>query len=293
MTTPRAPSLTHALIPIGALVAMLATSVYLFSDSSSSGPNQIVLTLGAAIAAIIGIRLGHKWIDLQKAIVAGISTAMIALLILLAVGALIGTWLMAGTVPSLIYYGLDILSPQWFFAATCIICAVAALATGSSWTVAGTLGVALIGVSMGLGLSPAIAAGAIISGAYFGDKMSPLSDTTNLAPAVVETDIFSHIRHMAWTTGPSFIISLIIFALIGLGADSTADASSLEVLQSTLDDNFNISVVALLPLVVVLYLAYKKMPPLPTILFGALLGGACAVVLQPEKVLQMADAPEL
>jgi NhaC family Na+:H+ antiporter len=293
MTTPRAPSLIHALIPIGSLVVMLALSVYLFSDNSSSGPNQIVLTLGAAIAAIVGVRLGHKWIDLQKAIVAGISTAMIALLILLAVGGLIGTWLMAGTVPSLIYYGLEILSPQWFFAATCLICAIAALATGSSWTVAGTLGVALIGVSMGLGLSPAIAAGAIISGAYFGDKMSPLSDTTNLAPAVVETDIFTHIRHMAWTTGPSFTIALFIFAMVGLGTDSAADASSLDTLKATLDDNFNISTIALLPLVVVLYLAYKKTPPLPTILFGALLGGACAVVLQPEKVLAMADSPEL
>ena len=161
------------------------------------------------------------------------------------------------------------------------------------WTVAGTLGVALIGVSMGLGLSPAIAAGAIISGAYFGDKMSPLSDTTNLAPAVVETDIFSHIRHMAWTTGPSFVIALILFSIIGLGTDTVADSSSLDVLRTTLDDNFNISIVALLPLVVVLYLAYKKMPPLPTILFGALLGGAFAVVLQPDKVLQMADAPEV
>lgn len=293
MTTPRSPSLIHALIPIGSLVAMLALSVYLFSDSSSSGPNQIVLTLAAAIAAIVGVRLGHKWADLQRAIIAGISTAMIAILILLSVGGLIGTWLMAGTVPSLIFYGLELLSPQWFFAATCLICAIAALATGSSWTVAGTLGVALIGVSMGLGLSPAIAAGAIISGAYFGDKMSPLSDTTNLAPAVAGTDIFSHIRHMAWTTGPSFTIALVIFAMVGLGTDASADASSLDQLRATLDANFNISVVALLPLVVVLYMAYKKIPPLPTILFGALLGGVLSVFLQPEGVLRMANSPEL
>ena len=234
MTTPRSPTLLHSLIPIGALVVMLAFSVYLFSDNSSQGPNQIVLTLGAAIAAIIGVRLGFPWADLQKAMIAGIGTAMGALLILLAVGALIGTWLMAGVVPSLIYYGLQILDPQWFFAATCVICAIAALATGSSWTVAGTLGVALIGVSLGLGLSPAIAAGAVISGAYFGDKMSPLSDTTNLAPAVVDTDIFTHIRHMAWTTGPSFTIALILFSIIGLGGDSATDASSLEQLMVTL-----------------------------------------------------------
>ena len=245
MTKPKAPSLIDALIPIAALVVMLAMSVYLFGDVSSSGPNQIVLTLGAAIASIIGVKNGYEWGDLQRAIVAGISTAMVAILILLAVGALIGTWLMAGTVPSLVYYGLQTLSPQWFFAATCIICAISALATGSSWTVAGTLGVALIGVSMGLGLSPAIAAGAIISGAYFGDKMSPLSDTTNLAPAVVDTDIFTHIRHMAWTTGPSFVIALIIFSAIGMGVDASADASSLDQLMVTLDANFNISFIAL------------------------------------------------
>jgi NhaC family Na+:H+ antiporter len=285
--------MVEAMIPVASLVLMLGLSVYLFSDNSSQGPNQIVLTLGAAIAAIVGIRLGYKWGDLQRAIISGISTAMIAILILLSVGGLIGTWLMAGTVPSLIYFGLELLSPQWFFAATCVICAIAALATGSSWTVAGTLGVALIGVSMGLGLSPAIAAGAVISGAYFGDKMSPLSDTTNLAPAVVETDIFTHIRHMAWTTGPSFTIALIVFAFIGLGTETAADASSLDQLMNTLDTSFNISVIALLPLAVVLFMAYKKIPPLPTILFGALLGGVLAVFLQPAGVLALADSPDL
>ena len=293
MTTPRSPSLIASLIPVIALVLMLALSVYLFGDSSSSGPNQIVLTLGAAIAAIVAVRLGFHWGELQHAIIAGISTAMVAILILLSVGGLIGTWLMAGTVPSLIYYGLEILSPAWFYAASCIICSIAALATGSSWTVAGTLGVALIGVSMGLGLSPAIAAGAIISGAYFGDKMSPLSDTTNLAPAVVETDIFTHIRHMAWTTGPSYTAAIVLFAIVGLGTDTVADANALDELMQTLDGNFNISVAAMLPLAVVFFMAYKKVPPLPTILFGALLGGVLAVFLQPDSVLALADSPEL
>ncbi len=293
MTTPKSPTLFDALIPIAALVLMLAISVYLFGSDSSSGPNQIVLTMAAAVASIVAIRNGHKWFDLQRAIIEGISTAMIAILILLSVGALIGTWLMAGTVPSLIYYGMQMLSPQWFFAAACLICAIAALATGSSWTVAGTLGVALIGVSMGLGLSPAIAAGAIVSGAYFGDKMSPLSDTTNLAPAVVGTDIFTHIRHMVWTTGPSFTVALVLFALIGLGTDPQADSPALAQLMLTLDQSFNISAVALLPLAVVFYMAYKKIPPLPTILFGALLGGVLAVILQPEGVLRFADSPEL
>jgi len=200
---------------------------------------------------------------------------------------------MSGTVPALIYYGLELLDPQYFFVATCLICSIASLATGSSWTVAGTLGVALIGVAMGLSLSPAIAAGAVISGAYFGDKMSPLSDTTNLAPAVAGTDLFTHIRHMTWTTGPSYLIALVLYLVIGLGTDPASDTVALEGLMATLDASFNITPIALLPLVVVFFLAMRKVPPLPTILFGALLGGLVAVVLQPEAVLKFADAGDL
>ena len=290
---PREPSLLHALIPVVSLILMLFLSVKLFGSDSSYGPNQIVLTLGAAIAAIIAIQNGYAWSELLDAIVDGIGTSMGAVLILLSVGGLIGTWLMAGTVPALIFYGLELLSPQWFYIAACVICAIAALSTGSSWTVAGTLGVALIGVAMGLGLSPAIAAGAIISGAYFGDKMSPLSDTTNLAPAVAGTDLFAHIRHMVWTTAPSFTIALILFAAIGLGAESGTSDGSLETLRTALGDSFNITPLALIPLVVVFLMAYKKVPPLPTILFGALFGGFMALVLQPQVVLAFADEPDM
>lgn len=293
MTATKTPTLIDALIPVASLVLMLSLSVKLFGADSSSGPNQIVLTIGAAIAAIVSIRNGHQWADIQKAIVAGIGTAMGAIMILLSVGALIGTWLMAGTVPSLIYFGLELLNPQVFYAAACLICAIASLTTGSSWTVAGTLGVALIGVAMGLGLSPAIAAGAIISGAYFGDKMSPLSDTTNLAPAVAGTDLFTHIRHMAWTTFPSFLIALVMFTTIGFGASAGADSSALAELKITLDASFNITAWALLPLLVVFSMAFKKMPPMPTILFGALLGGILAVILQAEVVLAFAASPDL
>lgn len=293
MSEPKAPSIVDALIPIGSLVIMLGLSVYLFGSDSSSGPNQIVLTLGAAIAAIVAIQNGHQWKDLLQAIVDGIGTAMGAVLILLSVGGLIGTWLMAGTVPSLIFYGLDLLNPQLFYVAACLICAIAALSTGSSWTVAGTLGVALIGVALGLGLSAPIAAGAIISGAYFGDKMSPLSDTTNLAPAVAETDLFTHIKHMVWTTTPSFVIALVLFTILGLSADVDASGNSLEVLQTALDDSFNITPLALIPLLVVFFMAFKKVPPLPTILFGALLGGFAAIVLQPDAVLRFAESPDL
>ncbi len=293
MSEPKPSSLFDALIPVVSLVAMLALSVILFGEDSSQGPNQIVLTIGAAIAAIVAIQNGHRWKDILESIVAGIGTAMGALLILLAVGALIGTWLMAGTVPSLIYYGVQLLNPQLFYVATCLICAIGALATGSSWTVAGTLGVALIGVALGLGMSVEIAAGAIVSGAYFGDKMSPLSDTTNLAPAVVGTDVFTHIRHMAWTTGPSFGAALIIFTVLGVGAKTESDGVALETLTSTLENTFYISPLALIPLIVVFVLAIRKVPPLPTILLGALLGGFAAIVLQPDVVLAFADAPEL
>ncbi|MEM6638405.1 MAG: Na+/H+ antiporter NhaC [Pseudomonadota bacterium] len=295
MTTTKTPSLIDALLPIGALIVLLGLSVYLFGDSSSSGPNQIALTLCAGIGALVCIKNGHAWDNVLAAIIKGISTAMGAILILLSVGGLIGTWLMAGTVPSLIYYGLEILNPQWFYAAACFICLVASLATGSSWTVAGTLGVALIGVAMGLGLSPAIAAGAIVSGAYFGDKMSPLSDSTNLAPAVVGTDLFRHIRHMLWTTGPSISIALVLFAAIGLRADidTAAQADTLNTLSSTLSAQFNISAWTLIPMVVVFAMAYRKFPPLPTILLGALLGGAVAVLLQPDVVLSFANSPDL
>ena len=272
---------------------MLFLSVKLFGSDSSSGPNQIVLTLGAAIAAIVAIQNGFAWDDILAAIIDGIGTSMGAVLILLSVGGLIGTWLLAGTVPALIYYGLEILSPQWFYVAACVICAIAAISTGSSWTVAGTLGVALIGVAMGLGLSPAIAAGAIISGAYFGDKMSPLSDTTNLAPAVAGTDLFTHIRHMAWTTGPSFVIALVLFTALGLGVDVQSGSDSLQTLKVALDQAFNITPLALIPLVVVFFMAYRKVPPLPTILFGALFGGFVAMVLQPEGLLAFADSPDL
>jgi NhaC family Na+:H+ antiporter len=293
MNQPKQPTLMQALIPVISLILMLFLSVKLFGSDSSAGPNQIVLTLGAAIAAIVAIQNGIAWDDVLAAIIDGIGTSMGAVLILLSVGGLIGTWLLAGTVPSLIYYGLEILSPQWFYVAACVICAVAALSTGSSWTVAGTLGVALIGVAMGLGLSPAIAAGAIISGAYFGDKMSPLSDTTNLAPAVAGTDLFTHIRHMAWTTGPSFAIALILFTALGLGVDVQSDSAALESLRVALGESFNITPLALIPLVVVFFMAYRKVPPLPTILFGALFGGFVAMVLQPDNLLEFADSPDL
>ena len=293
MSETKAPSLTDALIPVLSLIVMLALSVSLFGDASSQGPNQIVLIAGAAIATIVAVKNGFPWEGILRAIIDGISTAMGAILILLSVGALIGTWLISGTVPSLIYYGLHILSPDWFYAAACIICAICSFAIGSSWTTAGTLGVALVGIAGGLGLSLPITAGAIISGAYFGDKMSPLSDTTNLAPAVAGTDLFTHIRHMLWTTGPSFGIAFVLFAVIGFAGSGQQGDASLGAMQMTLTENFDISLLTLLPLVVVFYMAARKFPPLPTILFGAFLGGCVAAWLQPDVVLEFVGENDL
>ena len=278
------PSLFEAIFPILALIFMLSLSVYIYGDNSSYGGNQIALIICAGIASIIGIKNGYTWKEIESGIIKGISTAMGAVLILLAVGAMIGTWIMSGLVPAMIYYGLNILSPSIFYFAACIICALSALSIGSSWTVAGTLGAALMGIATGLGLSPEVTAGAVISGAYFGDKMSPLSDTTYLAPAVAGTDLFTHINHMIWTTGPSLVIALIIFLFMGINSAEVQDVAGLEVIQNTINENFNISLFSFIPLLVVFILAFKKMPAFPTVLVGGLIGGVFAIILQPEVV---------
>ena len=287
------PTMIDAIAPIVVLIIMLSFSVYLYGDDSSYGANQIALILSAGIASIIAIKNGYTWKEVETGIVKGIGMGMRAILILLAVGALIGTLIMSGTVPAMIYYGLNILSPSIFYFTACVICAIASLSIGSSWTVAGTLGVALMGIATGLGLSPSVTAGAIISGAYFGDKMSPLSDTTNLAPAIAGTDLFSHIRHMVWTTVPSLVIALIIFLIMGLNSNAEGNADGLILIQSTLQNTFNISVVSFVPIVVIFVLAYKKMPAFPTILIGALLAGLFSIILQPEVVSNFVNQPEL
>jgi len=286
----KAPSLIDALIPIFALIIMLATSVAFYGSDSSYGANQIALILGAALATLIGFKNGYKWKEIERGIVKGISTSLGAMLILLMVGALIGTWILSGTVPAMIYYGLQILNPTIFYAASCIICALVSVSIGSSWTTAGTVGVALIGIATGLDMSLAITAGAIISGAYFGDKMSPLSDTTNLAPAVAGTDLFTHIRHMAWTTGPSILIALLIFILIGLFEHGVEREVSMGNTVTLLEQEFAINLWILLPLFAVLYMAYRKVPAFLTLLCGALLGGLFAVIFQPQAIARVTDA---
>lgn len=290
---PRAPSRLQALVPIVVLVALLSTSVLLFGADSSYGPNQIALILAAMVAAVLGARNGFTWAELERGIVHGISLSTGAILILLMVGALIGAWILSGTVPTMIYYGLGILSPRWFYAAAVIICAIVALATGSSWTTAGTVGVALVGIATVQGLHPGIAAGAIVSGSYFGDKMSPLSDTTNLAPAMAGTDLFTHIRHMVWTTVPSVTLALILFAGIGLYLGGASDAGQITAMQDQLREQFVVNPLMLVPVALVLGLVLRKVPAFPALFIGTLVGALFAVVFQRTAVLTFVAEPDL
>ena len=283
----RTPSLLQALLPVIILIALLASSVSLFGADSSYGPNQIVLCVGAAIAALIGWHNGHSWQELEAAMVNGINIALRAILILFTVGLLIGSWIVSGTVPTMIYYSLLALDPAIYYAACCFICALISISIGSSWTTAGTVGVALIGAAGGLGLSVEITAGAIISGAYFGDKMSPLSDTTNLAPAVVGTDLFKHIHHMVWTTTPSIIIALLLYLVIGFNTDAAVQSTELQNTLQLLETSFNVNMFMLIPLVVLLIMAARGVPPLPTILAGAVLGALFAALFQQTAIHAM------
>lgn len=270
-----------ALLPLVFLICLLAVSVSLFGDGSSYGPNQISLMLSAGVAGLVGLYLGHSWEDIECAMTDGISLALKACLILLAVGSLIGSWMLAGTAPSIIFFGLGILDPSWFYPATLLICALVAISIGSSWTTAGTVGLALVGISQIMGLSMPVTAGAVISGAYFGDKMSPLSDTTNLAPAMVGVDLFVHIRHMAWTTTPSFLIALILFTLMGLNADTRgASMQDIESARIVIRENYYVGLPTILPLVLLLGLAMRKVSAFPSIAIGALAGCVVALIWQ-------------
>ncbi len=285
----REPRLWQALLPLVVLALMLGTAVLLFKDGSSSGPNQAALMLATMLAAIIGLANGIRWKDLQEGMVQGISLSIVPIFILLAVGALIGSWMLSGTVPTLIVYGLKLMHPAYFYPAACLVCAIVALAIGSSWTVAGTLGVALIGVAQGLEMSPAITAGAVISGAYFGDKLSPLSDTTNLAPAAAGSELFEHIRHMLWTTVPSLVLALLLFTVVGLGAAHNRSEAGFDALPEILQAHFHIGPHLLIPMLVVLVLAIRRMPAYPTILIGALTGLLFAALFQPEAMQALGE----
>jgi NhaC family Na+:H+ antiporter len=284
----RAPSLLDALIPVFALIGLLAISYLLFGDGASQGPNQIALLFCGLVAAGIAYKNGMSWTALRQATVDGVATGLTAIFILLSVGALIGTWAMSGTITAMVYYGLQILSPNYFYASSAIICAVVALAIGSSWTVAGTIGIGLMGIAANMGLSPEITAGAIISGAYFGDKASPLSDTVNLAAAATGADLFEHIRESLWTSVPSLVIAVTLFGILGTANDFDAAAS-----LATIAQHHDVTPWAFVPLVFVFAMAMLRLPAFVTIFGGALLGGVMAVVLDPAAVIAFAGDPAL
>ena len=290
----RTPSIWQALLPVAFLILLLVASVNFFGSDASYGPNQIALILAAVVAALVGLRLGFTWKQMQEAMVKGVSLAMGAIFILLVVGSLIGTWIMGGIVPTMMYYGLQILNPAIFYTACCVICAIVAVVSGSSWTTVSTIGIALVGIAAAFDLHLGVAAGAIISGAYFGDKLSPLSDTTNMAPAMVGTELFVHIRHMLWTTVPSVTIALILFTVIGfVQQPSATEASGLSEILLALDNSYNLGVHLLIPVVVVLFLIYKKMPAFPALLIGALMGGVTAMIFQQEVVMAFVNEPDM
>ena len=285
---PEQPSATATFVTVAVLILLLGLSFLLFGDAAATGPNQIALVVAALVALYVGWRCGHSIESLRDAAIASVNTGIAAIFILFAVGSLIGTWAMSGTLMAMVYYGLQLLSPNYFYLTTCAICAIVALSIGSSWTVAGTIGIGLMGVAQKMGLDPAITAGAVISGAYFGDKSSPLSDTTNLACAAAGADLYDHTREALWTSAPSLVLSLALFW--ALGAPSDFDASPT---ISGIRAVFEPSLLHILPLVLVLVLALTRWPPFITIFLGALAGGIVAVLTAPDRVIAFANAGDL
>ena len=286
-------SIWEALIPVIALVAMLFYNVfYVFGDDALSGSNQFILILGAAVAAIVGFYNNVSYKQMLEEVAENVKSTTGALLILLMVGALAGTWLISGVIPSMIYYGLQILNPTFFLVASVIICAIISIATGSSWTTSATVGIALIGIGNTLGISAGMTAGAVLSGAYFGDKMSPLSDTTNLAPAMAGSNLFDHIRYMALTTVPTIIVTLVIFLIIGLNLDTNGTPDISDKLQA-IDGAFNISPWLFSVPVLVIILIVKKTPPLIALLIGTLLGAIAAIIAQPQIIMSISETNTL
>jgi NhaC family Na+:H+ antiporter len=272
------PHLLVALIPVAFLVAALwVTVVHLRQHGLTT---HVPLILSTVVAAIVAMARGHRWKDIERGMVDGIGLALNAILILLVIGILVATWIQAGIVPAMIAYGLDLLSPAVFPAAACLICALVSLATGSSWSTAATVGIALIGVGEGLGLPRPLVAGAIISGAYFGDKMSPLSDTTNLAPAMAGAELFEHIRHMCWTTGPALVIALVAFALMGHGRAGELDTVAVDGILAAIDGRFAIHPLLLLPPLLVIAMVVLRLPALPALLGGCLIGAVLGAAVQ-------------
>lgn len=274
------------------MVGLLVLTIVLFGIAATDGPLQVALMASALVAGLIALKNGHASAAISEAAIGGVSSAMGAIYILLGVGALIGTWNLAGTIPTVVAYGIEILRPAIFYAAIALICALVGMVTGSSWTTAGTLGVAFIGMAPILGVSTTVAAGAIVSGAYMGDKMSPLSETTVLVPSLVGgVTTGEHIRGMLWTVVPSFAIAMAVFVVMGVTVDPSASAIDTDVARKALEEVFTISPVNLLPIVVLVVLAVRRVPPFLAIFGTAVVTGVLACFTQPDVVSEFVAEP--
>ncbi len=283
----REPTLFQALLPLIFLIFFLFLNVHLFKDTLA-GSNQMALILAAAIAGVVAYTTGVRWKEMEASIIKSISSAMPAILILFLIGALAGTWMLSGVVPLLIYYGLEILNPKIFLFAAITISALVSLATGSSWSTIATIGIALMGIGRTLGIHDGLVAGAIISGAYFGDKMSPLSDTTNLAPAMAGTDLFTHIRYMTITTVPSILLAMLAFLVIGFTLHYPVDHTDVQEVMTALRETFRLSPFLLIVPVLLIYIIIRRVPAVPALLAGILLGVVFALIFQPQAVRMVA-----
>ena len=285
-------SLRLAMLPIVALVLLLSLNVSVYGDDALGGSNQFILLLGGAVAAMVGFGQKISYKQMLQQVAENLKSVTGAILILLFVGALAGTWLVSGIIPAMIYYGLQILNPTFFLAACIIICALISVATGSSWTTSATVGIALIGIGKAMGLPVGMIAGAVISGAYFGDKMSPLSDTTNLAPAMAGGELFSHIRYMTITTVPTILVTLLVFLIIGFTQETTAVAQT-EPLLLAIKERFSINPLLFIVPVFVVVLIARKTPPLVALLIGTLLGAVFALLFQRPLLAELAGEAQL
>lgn len=282
----------EALIPVIALVIMLSYNVFVFGDDALGGSNQFILLMGAVAAAIVGYFNKVSYQQMMAEVGENLKSTAGALLILLFVGALAGSWLVSGIIPAMVYYGLMILHPSIFLPACVVITAIISLATGSSWTTSATVGIALIGIGKAMGIPLGMVAGAVLSGAYFGDKMSPLSDTTNLAPAMAGSELFDHIKYMTLTTVPTIVITLVIFIIISL-SQSTTGAAETDTMLTAISSTFNINLwLFIVPLVVIL-LIVRKTKPVTALLIGTLLGGVFAIIFQPQILTEITSTAQL
>lgn len=284
----RQPGLLRSFVPLVVLVALLAVNLSYFGSDGTSGSIQMVLLIATGVACALALPLGHTWQSLEEGMFKSVTGSMQAMVILLLIGALTGTWMLSGIVPTLIYYGLDILSPNIFLFAACVICSIISVSTGSSWSTIGTIGVALMGIGQTLGMDTGLVAGAIISGAYFGDKISPMSDTTNLAPAMAGTDLFTHVRYMLITTVPSIVITLIIFLVLGFSATGTANLAEIHAVQQAIGQQFTISAWLLLVPVAVVALILLRVPAIPALAAGVALGAIAALIAQQNLLAAQA-----